>query len=79
MGKTVKLQGIGGEKDATEVKNLEIGDFIVWNYGYRSEVVEILPSKTAKTVNLLVKGQDGEVRSRRMGVNRLVVVEKPQR
>ena len=41
MANTVKLQGIYGQQPGTPTKNLKIGDVIVWNYGYKSEVVEI--------------------------------------
>ena len=44
--KEIKLQGIYGKKEAKEVKDLKIGDVITWNYGYQSEVVEMIPSKT---------------------------------
>ena len=50
---TVKLQGIYGQQPGTPTKNLKIGDVIVWNYGYKSEVVEIHPSKTGKTINFI--------------------------
>lgn len=77
MTNTIKLQGISGQHEGTEAKNLKIGDVIVWNYGMKSEVVEIIPSKTGKTITFMLKShQDGEIRSRKMGAERLVVVEK---
>lgn len=48
MANTVKLQGINGQQKGTKTKDLKIGDVIVWNFGYKSEVVEITPSKTGK-------------------------------
>lgn len=79
MANTIKLQGISGQQEGTAVKNLKIGDIIVWNYGMKSEVVEIIPSKTGKTITFMLKSnQDGEIRSRKMGAERLVVVEKKQ-
>lgn len=48
MANTVKLQGISGNRAGIPTKNLKIGDVIVWNFGYKSEVVEINPSKTGK-------------------------------
>lgn len=79
MANTIKLQGISGQQEGTATKNLKIGDVIVWNYGMKSEVVEIIPSKTGKTITFMLKShQDGEIRSRKMGAERLVVVEKKQ-
>lgn len=80
MANTVKLQGIYGEQPGTPTKDLKIGDVILWNGGYKSEVVEIIPSKTGKTITFMLKShQDGEIRSRKMGADRLVVLgEKAQ-
>lgn len=74
MKNTVKLQGICGQQNAKAVKDLKIGDIITWNYGYKSEVVEMIPSKTGKTITVFLKSmQDGIVRNRKMVANRLVV------
>lgn len=79
MANTIKLQGINGQQEGTATKNLKIGDVIIWNFGMKSEVVEIIPSKTGKTITFMLKShQDGEIRSRKMGAERLVVVEKKQ-
>lgn len=79
MTNAIKLQGISGQQKGTATKNLKIGDVIVWNYGMKSEVVKIIPSKTGKTITFMLKScQDGEIRSRKIGAERLVVVEKKQ-
>ena len=31
------------------------GDVIVWNYGYTSTVVDLIPSKTGKTITCMLK------------------------
>ena len=46
----IRLQGIYEEKEAKEVKDLNVGDIITWNYGYQSKVVNMTPSKTGKTI-----------------------------
>ena len=46
---TVKLQGIYNKQEAKAVKELKTGDVIMWNYGYTSTVVDLIPSKTGKT------------------------------
>lgn len=80
MANTIKLQGISGQQEGTTTKDLKVGDVIIWNYGMKSEVVEIIPSKTGKTITFMLRSyQDGEIRSRKMGSERLVVVEKKQR
>ena len=77
MAGTVKLQGIHGEKKGTPTKDLRIGDIIIWNFGYKSEVVDITPSKTGKTIKFMLKSlESGNVNSRKMGADRLVVIEE---
>ncbi|KSV57770.1 hypothetical protein [Acetivibrio ethanolgignens] len=77
MSNTIKLQGIYGTKEGTPTKKLKVGDVIVWNYGYKSEVVEIIPSKTGKTITFMMKSlESGKINPRKMGSDRLVVVEK---
>ena len=79
MNNTVKLQGIYGQQTGTPTKDIKVGDVIIWNYGYKSEVVEIIPSKTGKTITFMLKSlESGNISSRRMGAERLVVVEKKQ-
>lgn len=62
MANTVKLQGISGNQTGTPTKKLKIGDVIVWNFGYKSKVVEINPSKTGKTITFMLKSfESGEI------------------
>lgn len=77
MTNTVKLQGISGQQKGTPTKELKIGDVIVWNFGYKSEVMEVIPSKTGKTITFMLKSlESGNINTRKMGANRLVVVEE---
>lgn len=77
MEKTVKLQGIYGQQKGTPTKNLKIGDVIIWNFGYKSKVREIHPSKTGKTITFMLESlESGSVNPRKMGADRLVVVEE---
>ena len=79
MTNTIKLQGIYGAKEGTPTKDLKVGDVLIWNYGYKSEVVEILPSKTGKTITFMMKSlESGKITPRKMGADRLVVVEEKQ-
>ena len=79
MANTVKLQGITGHQIGTPTKDLKIGDIIVWNFGYKSEVIEINPSKTGKTITFMLKSlESGAINPRKMGAERLVVVESPE-
>lgn len=76
MANTIKLQGISGQQIGTQTKDLRVGDIIVWNYGYKSEIVDIIPSKTKKTFTFILKSfESGNINARKMGTNRLVVVE----
>lgn len=80
MANTVKIQGIHGQQPAIPTKELKVGDLIIWNYGYKSEVVEIIPSKTGKTITFMLKSlESGNINPRKMGADRLVVVEEKQK
>lgn len=75
MKDTVKLQGIPGQQKAKAVKELKIGDVIAWNFGYKSLVVDLIPSKTGKTITAMLKScEDGNIRQRKMGADRLVAL-----
>jgi PP-loop superfamily ATP-utilizing enzyme len=77
MNNAVKLQGICERKEGTKAKDLKVGDVCVWNYGEKSQVTEIIPSKTGKTATYMMKSlSDGQIRNRKMGANTLVVVER---
>ena len=77
MTGTVKLQGIHGKCKGTATKELKLGDVIIWNFGYKSEVVEIIPSKTGKMITFMLKSlESGNINSRRMSSERLVVVDE---
>ena len=79
MTNTVKLQGIHGAQKGTPTKELKVGDVLIWNYGYKSEVMEIIPSKTGKTFTFMLKSlESGNISPRKMGADRLVVVEEKQ-
>ena len=53
---TIKLQGIYNQQAAKAAKELKTGDVIVWNYGYTSTVVDLIPSKTGKTITATESG-----------------------
>lgn len=75
MTGTIKLQGIAGQQTGTAVKDLKVGDVLIWNYGYKSEIVELIPSKSGKTITAILKSQqDGQIRPRKMVAKRLVIV-----
>lgn len=72
---TIKLQGMYNKQTAKAVKELKTGDVIMWNYGYTSTVVDLIPSKTGKTITCMLKSdQDGVIRERKMGAERLVAI-----
>lgn len=76
--KTIKLQGIRKWQPAVAVKELKIGDIVKWNFGYTSEVVELIPTKTGKMITVMLKDhyKNGEPYPRRMGADRLIAVEQ---
>lgn len=74
----VQLQSVG-KKPAIKAQNLIVGDVMVWNFGSTSKVVEIIPSKTGKTLTVITEYVNfkGEVEQgkRRFNADRLVVVQ----
>lgn len=73
----IKLQGVCGWQKAKAVKDLNTGDVVQWNYGYTSEVVDVIFSKTGKTATVMLKSNtDGIIRDRKMGAERLVAIKE---
>lgn len=72
--KQVQLQGIG-KRPGKEVGELKIGDVIMWNFGATSTVVDLIPTKSGKSIKCMLRSnQDGIVRDRLMRVDRLVAI-----
>lgn len=72
----MRLQGIYYELPEKAVKDLKIGDIITWNFGYKSQVVDLTPTKSGKSYNVSLKSlQDGIVRDRQMRATRLVAAQ----
>lgn len=73
----IKLQGIPGHYKGIPTKELKIGDVICWNYGYKSEIINIAKSKTGKTYTVTVKSLYNEsVHNRKMGSESRWVIER---
>lgn len=72
--KMINLKGVGDCK-AIEAGSLESGMAVIWNYGEQSEVVEVIASKTGKTITASLRSMhDGIIRSRKMSATRLVAI-----
>ena len=70
----VQLQG-RGKREGKKVGELKIGDVIMWNFGATSTVVDLIPTKSGKSIKCMLKSnQDGIVRDRLMRVDRLVAM-----
>ena len=75
----IKLQGISQRFDGVAAKDLKIGDILVWNYGYKSEIVNIQTSKTGKTFILSLKSfETGNISDRKTTATREFVVERKE-
>lgn len=68
----MRLQGIGLVQGtpAIEVKK---GDFLLWNMGYKSEVLEIV-SETKAMITIKERCESGYIADRKMKKNRLVCI-----
>lgn len=72
----MKLQGLYGEQKSKKLNDVKIGDVIIWNYGYTSLVVNLIPSKTGKTITAMLKSNtDGNIYERKMSATRFVAVK----
>ena len=71
---TIQLQGIGKRK-AIPAQQLKAGMIILWNFGYKSIVINSTISKTGKTITLETENENGKRFIRKTTVNRLFAVE----
>jgi hypothetical protein len=80
----IHLQYIGLQP-AIQVKNLHIGDVVVWNHGYTSKVVGIHPTESKKSAvfdlqsmqdNYFKEIKDGKIYQRRMLMSRWIAVNE---
>lgn len=72
--KTIQLQSIG-RKNATEAKNIKIGDILIWNFGGTEKVNNISYSKSGQTMILDIECDSGWVGTRKIRANRLVAIK----
>ena len=68
----VRLQSIGMCK-GTPAQNIKIGDKILWNYGYHSEVTEITKT-TENSIFVVLKSEEGKLYPRRFLKSRELVI-----
>ena len=72
---TVKLQGMYNEQKAIPAAELKPGMVTIWNYGYKETIKSIEPSKTGKTVTVVIISQEtGKEYERKMKATRLVAI-----
>jgi hypothetical protein len=72
MNETIHLQGIGRAK-AKRLDTFKPGEFIMWNYGYVAEIVEMVPSASGKTFKVTLI-EDGKTYVRKMAASRLAAI-----
>jgi hypothetical protein len=72
---SIHLQGIG-LVEAVPVSELRVGSVLVYNYGYRGEVVAVQSVKGGRSVVLSVRAGDGKVYCKRRLLSTLVAVAK---
>lgn len=70
----VSLQGIG-KRPAKRVSDIQIGDVIIWNFGYKSTVKGIEVSKTGRTYHLTTISASGKEFRNLYHADRLLAVE----
>lgn len=70
----VHLQGIGKHK-AIQAEKLVPGSVIVWNFGYKSIVLSVVPSKSGKTYTITTESENGKIYTRKTTKDRLFAIE----
>lgn len=74
MNNQIHLQGIG-KVQAIPAKELKIGTVMMWNYGYTSEVLEITPLKSGKTIRVkMLEHSDNKEYMRDFRIDSLVAI-----
>ena len=68
--KLIRLQAMGWGP-GTPVRDIRIGDRLMWNFGYVSEVLDIVPVGK-HFLNFTLRSEDGSIWLRRMKKDRLV-------
>ena len=53
----VRIQAVGWVP-AKPARELQVGDVVLWNFGYATEVVAIEPSKSGKTLTVTYRPSD---------------------
>tara|TARA_R110000824_G_scaffold372075_1_gene561912 strand:- start:3874 stop:4128 length:255 start_codon:yes stop_codon:yes gene_type:complete len=66
----MRLQAIGFVL-GTQAKEVKVGDYLMWNFGSKSIVLEIV-KETAKTIIIKTEGEHGYIGERRLKKDRLV-------
>lgn len=69
---TVQLQGVG-KRPAVKAADLEPGMTIMWNFGYTSTVIEVVPSKTGKSLTIRTES-NGKTYTRKTTPDRLFAI-----
>ena len=67
------LQGIG-LYNAIKAESVKPGNTLVWNYGYKSKVLNTIRSKTGKTVTITTES-NGKQYTRRFNTDRLLAID----
>ena len=71
---TVQLQGIG-KKPGKAARDIKPGDVLIWNYGFKSLVIDVSSSASGKTITATLKEDSGKIVNRIMRANRLVAFQ----
>ena len=71
----VQLQGIGW-KNAIPANAVQVGQHILWNWGFISEILEIVPTKSGKSLNITTKSETGYVNTSRYSATRLLAINE---
>lgn len=75
MSTTIHLQGIGSHPSKA-AGNVQVGDVLVWNYGYKSEVTSVTRTSPQFVAVMLLDWRSGSSDIRRLKLTRQVAWDR---
>ena len=72
--KEISLQGIA-PKNAIQVNEVKAGDVMICNFGYTQKIVNLTPSKSGKTYNVIIEC-NGKLYDCKMSATRYIALAR---
>lgn len=77
MTQSVRRQGMYERFEGTKAEQLKAGDVLIWNFGYKSKVLNIEQTKSGKSLNVEVLCLGSNIKAiRKLRKTTLVALEE---